>query len=236
MYIKRVSTFYWIFYKISTNQYLITSDEELGNGELGDLLDDGYEIVWDSALNKETAKKYVLEQIDSFLDWYQKDFPLPSLLVDCPRPLKLETVPISFKEACNFINKYHRHHMAPQGHKFSIGLSDGENLVGVIMAGNPVSRHMDDGRTLEITRCCLRSSIYKNGVSKLFSAVYQAAKAMGYRKIISYTLKEESGVSLRACGFSFDGFSEGGSWNSRTRKRTDKAPTGPKKRWIKKIS
>jgi hypothetical protein len=68
-------------------------------GELRDLLEDGYEIVWDSALSKDVAKQRVYEQIDSFLDWYQKDYPLKQLLLERPQPLKLETVPIVFKEA-----------------------------------------------------------------------------------------------------------------------------------------
>jgi hypothetical protein len=205
-------------------------------GELWDLLEDGYEIVWDSALSKEVAKQRVYEQIDSFLDWYQKDYPLKQLLLERPQPLKLETVPIGFKEAGEFINKYHRHHVSPQGHKFSIGISDGDKLVGVIMAGHPVGRYNDDGFTLEITRCCLKSSIYKNGITKLYSAVYQAAKAFGYHRLLTFTLDEEKGVSMRACGYELDGITEGGSWNSPSRKRIDKAPVGPKKRWIKRIS
>ncbi|RHW36038.1 hypothetical protein D1B31_18310 [Neobacillus notoginsengisoli] len=232
----KTKPFYWIFYKVSTNRFVILSDEELGNGALGELLDDGYEIVWDSALTKEIAKQHALVQIDSFLDWYQRDTPLDTLFIEQPKPLKLMPVPITFREACQFINEHHRHHVAPQGHRFSVALSDGDTLVGVIMAGNPVNRHLDDGFTLEITRCCIKSSIYKNGVSKLVSAVYQAAKAMGYTKIISYTLEEETGVSLRASGFYLSGISDGGSWSSQSRKRVDKAPTGPKKRWVKQIS
>ncbi|MEK3992787.1 XF1762 family protein [Robertmurraya sp. FSL R5-0851] len=232
----RSTNFYWIFYKVETNKFIITNDEELKNGALGDLLDDGYEIIWDSALSKDIAKELVMEQIHTFLDWYQRDIPLERLLLEEPKPLMLETVPLSFKQACEFINTHHRHHQAPQGHRFSVGLSDGKDLVGVAIAGNPVNRYLDDSRTLEITRCCMKSSIYKNGVSKLLSAVYQAGKALGYKRIISYTLEEETGISLKASGFYLDGISEGGSWNCRSRKRTDKAPTGPKKRWVKKIS
>ena len=237
LYTKEVSSnFHWIFYHVNTNKYLITNEDELQDGGLADLLNDGYHIVWDSALNKEIAKVHALDQIDSFLDWYQKDYPLDSLLLEQPKPLTLETVPLSFRQASEFVNEHHRHHGAPQGHRFSIGLSDGMNLIGVAIAGNPVSRHLNDGRTLEITRCCMRTNIYKNGVSKLISAVYQAAKALGYLRVVTYTLEDETGVSLRACGFALDGITEGGTWNSRARKRVDKAPIGPKKRWIKKIS
>lgn len=229
-------SFFWIFYKLTTNSYLIVDENDIKNGELWDLLQDGYEIVWDSAFTKESAKQYALDQINAFLDWYQLDFPLERLQIEEPKPLKLEPVPITFREACDFINTYHRHHVAPQGHRFSVGLSDGKDLVGVIIAGNPVARWNDDGLTLEITRCCVKSSIYKNGVSKLVSSVYQAAKSMGYKRVLTYILEEESGTSLKACGFQLDRLSEGGSWSSKSRKRVDKAPTGPKKRWIKQIS
>ncbi|MFT9494378.1 MULTISPECIES: XF1762 family protein [Bacillota] len=231
----KIRDFYWVFYKLKTNKYLILADCDHKNGGLGDLLDDGYEIVWDSALSKEAAKKSLNEQIETYLEWYQRDFPLEAFPLEAPSAVKLETVPITFKVATDFVNKHHRHHGAPQGHKFSIGLNDGDRLIGVAIAGNPISRHNDDGRTLEITRCCLKSSVYKNGVSKLLSAVYQVAKAMGYHRIISYTLEEENGISLCASGFYLDRNSCGGSWSSPTRQRVDKAPIGPKKRWTKKI-
>lgn len=143
LYIPGISTnFHWIFYKVPTNQYIITNEEELKDGGLADLLDDGYEIIWDSALTKAKAKELVHEQINSFLDWYQKDYPLDTLMLEMPKPLKLRTVPLTFREACEFVNQHHRHHESPQGHKFSIGLSDGDKLVGVAIAGNPVCRHM----------------------------------------------------------------------------------------------
>nr|WP_190284971.1 XF1762 family protein [Bacillus sp. S3] len=59
---------------------------------------------------------------------------------------------------------------------------------------------------------------------------------MGYTKLITYTLETEDGASLKACGFNLNGISDGGSWSSKSRKRLDKAPTCPKKRWVKKIS
>ena len=38
----------------------------------------------------------------------------------------LEVVPIKLKEANAFVEQNHRHHGPTVGHKFSIGLSDGE--------------------------------------------------------------------------------------------------------------
>lgn len=63
----------------------------------------------------------------------------------------MTVIPITYKEACDFIKKYHRHHKPPQGHKFSIGLQIDDRLVGVAVIGRPVSRILDDGLTAEVT-------------------------------------------------------------------------------------
>lgn len=59
----------------------------------------------------------------------------------------LELTPISLKEANAFVAAHHRHHRPVVGHKFSIGCSAGGALVGVVIVGRPVSRHLDDGWT-----------------------------------------------------------------------------------------
>ena len=66
----------------------------------------------------------------------------------------LDIVPVSLAEANAFVERYHRHHRPVVGHKFSIGATDGEKIVGVAIVGRPVSRYLDDGMTLEVTRCC----------------------------------------------------------------------------------
>lgn len=42
----------------------------------------------------------------------------------------LEVCPMTLKEANAFVEQYHRHHGPVVGHKFSIGCSDGEKIVG----------------------------------------------------------------------------------------------------------
>lgn len=64
----------------------------------------------------------------------------------------LELCPITLKEANAFVEQHHRHHKPVVGHKFSIGLSDGDRIVGVAIVGRPVSRYLDDGWTLEVNR------------------------------------------------------------------------------------
>ena len=111
----------------------------------------------------------------------------------------LSVVPVTFKAACEFVARLHRHNKPPVGHKFSIGLREGEALVGVAMAGRPIARHFDDGLTLEVNRTCTDGT--PNANSALYGAVWRAAKAMGYKRAITYTQAEESGVSLRAAGW-----------------------------------
>ena len=107
--------------------------------------------------------------------------------------------PVTFADACAFVAEHHRHHAPPQGHKFSIGAESDGALVGVIMVGRPVARLFDDGLTLEATRSCTTGAANVN--SMLYGAAWRAAKALGYRRLITYTLASESGASLRAAGY-----------------------------------
>jgi hypothetical protein len=141
----------------------------------------------------------------------------------------LELQPISYPEACAFIREYHRHHLPPQGWKFGIGVNDGERVVGVVTVGRPVARALDDGWTLEVTRCCTDGT--SHACSKLYAAAWRAARALGYRRLITYTLAEEPGTSLTAAGWRVVGQTSGGSWSCPSRPRVDLAPLGQKTLW-----
>ena len=82
--------------------------------------------------------------------------------------------------------KHHRHHGVVVGHKFSIGATKDGMLVGVAICGRPVSRFLDDGYTLEITRLCTDGT--PDVCSMLYGAAYRAARAMGYKKVVTYIL------------------------------------------------
>ena len=110
----------------------------------------------------------------------------------------MQIVPITLKDAKEFIKQNHRHNKPPTGWKFGIGLMYREELIGVATAGRPVARHLDDGFTLEINRTCTDGT--PNANSKLYGAVWRAAKAMGYKRAITYTQANETGSSLRAVG------------------------------------
>lgn len=150
----------------------------------------------------------------------------------------MELSPISITEAKAFVAKHHRHNRAPVSGLFAVGLVDGDLLVGVAIAGRPVARGLQDGRTAEITRVCTIG--HRNANSMLYGAVVRAAKALGYRRIYTYTLQEESGASLRAVGFREDAqLAARQTWSCAARERVqtdlfgeERRPPGPKIRWV----
>jgi hypothetical protein len=129
----------------------------------------------------------------------------------------------------DFITGYHRHHKPPQGYKFAIRCFDDNKLVGVVIVGRPVSREIQDGSTAEVTRLC--SDGTKNVCSKLLGAAQRAAFAMGYKRVISYILQDESGVSYRAANWHLVGLAGGGKWSRENRLRLDDHPTCQKQLW-----
>lgn len=132
--------------------------------------------------------------------------------------MPLELTPITLPEANAFIERHHRHHAPAIGHKFSIAVSHVE-ICGVVTVGRPVSRHLDNGWTLEVNRCCTDGT--KNACSMLYSAAWRAAKAMGYKRLITYTLPDEGGASLHASNWRLIGEAGGGNWNCKSRPRID---------------
>lgn len=133
--------------------------------------------------------------------------------------MTLAITPVSLTEANAFVEKYHRHHAPVVGHKFSIAAADGDTIHGVAIVGRPVARGNDDGWTLEVNRCCTDGA--RNACSMLYGAAWRAAKAMGYRRLITYTLPDEGGASLRATGWTLIGHRGGGNWNTPSRPRID---------------
>ncbi len=146
--------------------------------------------------------------------------------------MTLALQPIDFDEACRFIKRLHRHHRPPLGSKFQIGVNDGKKLVGVIIAGRPIGRRIDDGVTTEATRCCTDGT--RNACSMLYGAAWRATQALGYWRMVTYTLPSEGGASLKAAGAVFVGMAGkkgGGGWSCETRPRLDDHPTEEKWRW-----
>lgn len=98
--------------------------------------------------------------------------------------MTLRLVPVRFRDACGYVEMWHRHHAPPKGCKFCIGVARGEVLVGVAIVGRPVARLLDDGLTLEVTRTATDGT--RNANSMLYGAAWRAAKALGYRRLVTY--------------------------------------------------
>ena len=145
----------------------------------------------------------------------------------------LMLIPVSLAEANAFVAQHHRHHKPVTGHKFSIGCMENGRLVGVAIVGRPVSRYLDNGFTLEVNRLCTDGA--KNACSMLYAATWRAARAMGYRKIVTYILDTENGASLRAAGWNCAGLAGGKRWTGSRRPTADLYPAQMKYRYEKQI-
>jgi len=141
----------------------------------------------------------------------------------------LAVTPITFAEACAFVRYHHRHHLPPVSHLFSIAAEMDGAIVGVAIVGRPVARMSQDGYTAEVTR--LATDGTRNACSFLYRAAWRAAVALGYRRLVTYTLATESGTSLRAARMTLLGERGGGSWSRTSRPRVDTHPTQRKFGW-----
>jgi len=139
---------------------------------------------------------------------------------------RLSHARISLADANAFVTEHHRHHTRAVGHLFSIGAIEAGKLVGVAIVGRPVARMRDDGETAEVTRLCTDGT--KDACSFLYGAAARAAFALGFKRIGTYILQSENGVSLKAAGWRLIGETKGGSWSRPSRGRDDKHPTEPK--------
>jgi hypothetical protein len=142
---------------------------------------------------------------------------------------KLMAVPITLREANDFVSAYHRHNgrTSRDGGKFAIGVANENGLVGVAIIGNPLSATYMDGYTAEVLRVCTAPNSPLGTNSFLYSRCWQAWRAMGGTRLITYTLTTESGASLRGAGWQVlhktkDGHSD---WEAKARK------TGRARQW-----
>ncbi|MFC8708859.1 MULTISPECIES: XF1762 family protein [unclassified Streptomyces] len=114
--------------------------------------------------------------------------------------IPLHLVPVRSRQAKDFVRTWHRHHPPPPGLIFAVGAADATGILrAVAIVGRPIARHLDDGATLEVTRTA--SDGTRNANSMLYGASWRAAKALGYRRLITYTQEGESGASLRGAGW-----------------------------------
>ncbi|WP_424446432.1 XF1762 family protein [Microbacterium sp. CH-015] len=91
-------------------------------------------------------------------------------------------MPVDLKTAREFVAAHHRHNEPPIGHKFSVGVAEADQLVGVAIIGRPVSRVIQsEGNTLEVIRTATDGT--RNANSMLYGAARRAAFALGYASL-----------------------------------------------------
>lgn len=144
--------------------------------------------------------------------------------------MSLRIVPTTLRETNAFVERHHRHHGPSRGCIACLAVADeADEVRGVAIVGRPVARMLQDGYTAEVTRLCTDGA--RNACSMLYAAAWRACRALGYRQLVTYTLPEEGGVSLRAAGWKLIGETGGGKWGRKDRPRVDKHPTQKKLRW-----
>lgn len=133
----------------------------------------------------------------------------------------MKIVPITLPIANRYITQWHRHHdKLPGGFGwFCVAAVDETSgtVHGVAIAGRPTNRNNDDGLTVEVQRVAVDGT--RNACSMLLGACARAAKSIGARRCITYTLDSETGASLRGAGWvqESDGIQ---SWWTHTGSRT----------------
>jgi len=137
--------------------------------------------------------------------------------------------PLTRAAARAWIRDVHRRLSPPLGDVIRVGLQIDGVLVGVAMAGRPVARMLDNGLTLEVTRVATTGQ--RNACSMLYGAIRRAATALGYTRLVTYTLEHEPGSSLRAAGWVQTGTTGTGEWSRPSRARRPAEQPAPKRRW-----
>lgn len=114
--------------------------------------------------------------------------------------MTLRLIPCTLADAKAFTAAHHRRlPKAGAGHLWSIGVAVGTKPVGVAIIGRPVARMLDDGYTVEVTRCTTDGT--PNACSMLYSAAWRGAQARGYLAATTMTDADEAGASLRGAGW-----------------------------------
>lgn len=144
----------------------------------------------------------------------------------------MKAVRVELKEANEFVARLHRHHKPVVGHRFSIGVEHGGNLVGCVIVGRPVARQTDQKNIAEVTRMVTDGT--RNACSFLYGQAARAAKELGFQSIQTFILPTESGITLKAAGWQSAGITKVGSWHTRGNRRKDQ-PECQKIKWLKRL-
>ena len=146
--------------------------------------------------------------------------------------------PYTLRKSNEYVKTHHRHSKTVVGCKFCIAaVDDDDNILGVAIVGRPVARKLDDGFTAEAVRVCVNDDSPKNSNSFLYGKCWRIWNQMGGRRLITYTLQEESGSSLKAAGYKIvgqtGGWDKGKGWTTRPGREWQPVTGQMKFKWIK---
>ncbi|MFC1423734.1 XF1762 family protein [Streptacidiphilus sp. N1-12] len=139
---------------------------------------------------------------------------------------RLTVIPLVLADACAVVDRYHRHHRRPLGHRFSLGvLGEDGALHGAAIVGRPVARALDTGWQVEVTRVATDGT--PNACSALYGAAARVATAAGFQRVLTYTQSGESGASLRGAGWTQVAVLRPRTgWDTPSRHRADRGTDG----------
>ena len=161
----------------------------------------------------------------------------------CPKlafDFDLDIRPVGRVEANRFVRAHHEHNGPLPIDRFRAAIFNGPTLLGVCIVGNPTPPAYMNRGWVEVRRLCLDRSVPDELRWKACSAFYawaaREAERRGWRKITTYTLESESGMSLRYARWKREGAAsrEGHSWAARRPGRAA-GPTEPKVLWSKTL-
>lgn len=147
--------------------------------------------------------------------------------------MSLRIAPATISQANAFVAAHHRHHRPTVSGLFAVAVVDETSAVrGVAIVGRPVARRLSDGLTVEVNRVATDGA--RNACSMLLGACWRAARALGWQRMLTYTMTREGGASLRGAGWRPVATTEPRAWGGKTPAGEDRAndwPIEPRVRW-----
>lgn len=131
----------------------------------------------------------------------------------------IELRPITRDLANDCVRRWHRHHKPVRQRVLSVGAFIEGEIVGAAIVEPAKAEALSKNGVFEVTRlACRGGGATLNGhvdgvASKLLGAAWGAMRAMGCRRMCSYTRLDESGVCYRAAGWVAVAFSKGEAWD-----------------------
>ncbi len=104
-------------------------------------------------------------------------------------------VPISLREANEFLEQHSSRHKPMRGCTFCVGCALDGKLVGAAIVG----RCREDSQAVQIDRIC--ATVGRAAYGMLYGAAARAAQALGYWRIIAFLRPDRPDSALRSAGW-----------------------------------